>query len=220
MSPKLWNDAERKYRILLVDDHPIVREGISLFLNLQSNLEVCSTAENIHEAIHAANASEHDLAIIDLSLKEESGLVLVRTLKANHPDMRILVLSMYDESLAALRALQSGANGYLMKQEGTEHILTAIYDILAGNCHISPSVQAQIAQQLFSKRSGNLASLSDREFTVLQLIGTGLGTREIATRLNRSIKTIEAHRANIKDKLGLKNAQELVRYAIQMLDVS
>lgn len=207
--------------MIVIDDHPIVREGITQFLNLHDKFHVCCSAASIREALTASDQCDHDLAIVDLSLKEESGLDLVRALRASHPEVKILVLSMHDESIVAIRALQAGAHGYLMKQEGTKNILVAVEELLSGNCYMSKSVQQHIAQGMVSpgtRRISAVVALSEREFTVLQLIGMGLGTREISERLNRSVKTIEAHRANIKEKLGLKSGQELVRYAIQMLD--
>lgn len=209
------------HRVMVVDDHPIVREGLTQLLNLQGNLHVCCAAESIDKAIAATESCRHDLAIVDLSLGTESGLELIHALRARDPGIRILVLSMYDETLVAVRALQSGADGYLMKQEGSQHIVQAVREILAGNRYLSPALQVHISQNLFSSGKGKeagLATLSEKELQVLQLIGRGLGTREIAERLNRSIKTIEAHRANLKEKLGLNSGNDLMRYAIQALD--
>lgn len=209
------------YRLLVVDDHPIVREGLMQLLNLQSDLQICCGAGSAAEAIAATEVCRHDLAIVDLSLRGESGLDLIHALRTRDPLVRILVLSMYDETLVAVRALQSGADGYLMKQEGSQHILQAVREILAGKRYLSASLQAHISQHLFAtgkQRGAPLPTLSEKEVQVLQLMGMGMGTREIADHLNRSIKTIEAHRANLKDKLGLKSGQDLMRYAIRALD--
>jgi DNA-binding NarL/FixJ family response regulator len=133
----------------------------------------------------------------------------------------ILVLSMHDEELFAVRALQAGANGYLMKQEGTQNILEAVRELQAGNCYLSRGMHGRVAKGLFApekSRKSPVATLSDKEFAILQMIGMGMGTREISERLSRSVKTIEAHRANIKEKLGLKTGPELLRYAMQMVD--
>lgn len=213
--------AQKQCRVMVVDDHPIVREGIAQFLGLQENLLVCCSVDGAAEAMAAAARCQHELAIIDLSLKDEQGLDLVRALRARYANLLILVLSMHDEELFAVRALQAGANGYLMKQEGTQHILEAVRELLAGNCYLSRAMHGRVAQGLFASgkvHKNAVASLSEREFAILQMIGSGIGTREISERLNRSVKTIEAHRANIKEKLGLKTGQELLRYAMQMLD--
>lgn len=208
-------------RIMVVDDHPIVREGIAQFLGLQENLRVCCSVDSANQAMNAAASCQHDLAIIDLSLKDEAGLDLVRALRVRYAELLILVLSMHDEELFAVRALQAGANGYLMKQEGTQNILEAVRELLAGNCYLSRAMHGRVAQGLLASgkvRKSAIASLSEREFAILHMIGSGMGTREISERLNRSVKTIEAHRANIKEKLGLKTGQELLRYAMHLLD--
>lgn len=213
--------SQTKCKVMVVDDHPIVREGIAQFLGLQENLQVCCSVDSMARALAASDACRHDLAIVDLSLKDEPGLDLVRALRARYPKLLILVLSMHDEVLFAVRALQAGANGYLMKQEGTQNILEAVRELLAGNCYLSRAMHERVAQGLFAPekaRKSAVAALSDKEFAILQMIGMGMGTREISERLSRSVKTIEAHRANIKDKLGLKTGQELLRYAMQMLD--
>lgn len=213
--------SQKQCRVMVVDDHPIVREGIVQFLGLQENLLVCCSAGSTTEAMEVAASCQHELAIIDLSLKDKPGLDLVRALRARYANLLILVLSMHDEELFAMRALQAGANGYLMKQEGTQNILEAVRELLAGNYYLSRAMHGRVAHELFASEKvhkSELASLSEREFAILQMIGMGMGTREISERLNRSVKTIEAHRANIKEKLGLKTGQELLRYAIQLLD--
>lgn len=213
--------AHGKSRILMVDDHPIVREGMGHFLNLQEHLLLCCEASSAGEALAAAAACQHRLAIVDIALRGESGLDLVKSLRAHHPALAILVLSMHEESIFAFRALQAGANGYLMKQEGTRNILQAINELLAGNIYLSPSMHARLAEGLMGRQhvpKSVLSTLSEREFEILHLLGLGLGTKQIAERLCRSVKTVEAHRANIKEKLGLKNGQDLLRFAVQVLD--
>lgn len=215
--------VQEKSRILMIDDHPIVREGMGHFLNLQDNLHLCCCASSAGEALAAAAACRHDLAIVDISLKGESGLDLVKFLRARYPELAILVLSMHEESIFAYRALEVGANGYLMKQEGTRNILRAINDLLAGNIYLSTSMHARLAEGLVAHQNlprSAISSLSEREFEILHLLGLGLGTRQIAERLCRSVKTIEAHRANIKQKLGLRKGQDLLRFAVQLLDVN
>ena len=212
-----------KARILMVDDHPIVREGMAQFLNLQDNLHLCCQASNAQEALDAMSACNHALAIVDISLDGDSGLALIKTLRQRYPGLAILTLSMHDESLFAERGLRSGANGYLMKQEGTQNILLAVQQVLAGNIYLSAAMHGVLTQRLVRSRSNGaspLAGLSEREFEILHLIGLGFGTRQIAEKLNRSIKTIEAHRANLKEKLQLKSDRDLVRYAVQFLESS
>jgi DNA-binding NarL/FixJ family response regulator len=163
------------------------------------------------------------LAIVDISLDGDSGLELIKTLRQRYPKLAILTLSMHDESLFAERALRSGANGYLMKQEGTRNILLAVQQVLAGNIYLSATMHSGLTQRLVTPRRIDfppLAGLSEREFEILHLIGLGFGTRQIAEKLNRSIKTIEAHRANLKEKLQLKSGRELVRFAVQLLEAS
>lgn len=210
-----------KARILMVDDHPIVREGMAQFLNLQDNLLLCCQTSNAKEALAAMSTCDHALAIVDISLDGDSGLRLIKTLRQRYPELAILTLSMHDESLFAERALQAGANGYLMKQEGTKNILLAVQQVLAGNIYLSAAMHSVLTQRLVTSRSDGaspLAGLSEREFDILHLIGLGFGTRQIAEKLNRSVKTIEAHRANLKEKLQLKSGRDLVRFAVQWLE--
>ena len=213
--------GQSKARILMVDDHPIVREGMAQFLNLHDDLHLCCQASNVKEALAAMSACSHDLAIIDISLNGESGLELIKTLRQRYPMLAILAMSMHEESLFAERALRSGASGYLMKQEGTRNILLAVRQILAGNVYLSATMHTGIAQRLVAPQwacPSRIGGLSEREFEILCLIGQGFGSSQIAEKLNRSIKTIEAHRANLKEKLQLKSGRDLVRFAVQMLE--
>ncbi|MBV8157730.1 MAG: response regulator transcription factor [Dyella sp.] len=210
----------RAAKVLIVDDHPIIREGLTHLLNLHEDVHVCCTAGSAEEALEEM-ACQPDMAIVDLSLHTDSGLDLVRTLRQHHPDLAILVLSMHDESLFAERALRAGANGYLMKLEATEHIMSAIHEVLAGNVYLSAAMHCKLARALTVPsrcQAGSVANLSEREFEVLHLIGLGFTSREIAGKLNRSIKTVEAHQANIKEKLDIPNGKELVRFAIQWIE--
>lgn len=214
-------DADGKARILMVDDHPIVREGMAQFLNHQDNLLLCCQASNTKEALDAMSTCKHDLAIVDISLDGDTGLGLIKTLRQRYPELAILTLSMHDESLFAERALRAGADGYLMKQEGTKKILLAVQQVLAGNVHVSAAIHSGLMQRRETPRSVGLspiAGLSEREFEILHMIGLGFGPREIAEKLNRSVKTIEAHRANLKIKLQLKSGRDLVRFAVQLLE--
>jgi len=210
----------RATQILIVDDHPIIRDGMTLLLNLQEDLHVCCAAGNAEEAL-AAMDCQPDMAIVDISLQADSGLELVKTLRHRYPELAILVLSMHDESLFAERALRSGANGYLMKLEATEHVVSAIREVLAGNIYMSAAMHEKLARALavpHKKPEGPIGSLSEREFEVLHLIGLGFSTRDIAEKLNRSVKTIEAHQANIKEKLNIRNGKDLMRFAIQWIE--
>lgn len=210
-----------KARILIVDDHPIVREGMAQFLNLQDNLHLCCQAANAEEALAAMSTCNHAVAIVDISLDGDTGLDLIKTLRRRYPDLAILTLSMHDESLFAERALRAGANGYLMKQEGTKNILQAVQQVLAGRVYLSAAMQNTLTPRLDAPQDNGhslIAGLSAREFEVLHLIGQGFGTRQIAEKLNRSFKTIEAHRANLKDKLQLASGTELLSFAIRWLD--
>lgn len=210
-----------KARILMVDDHPIVREGMAQFLNLQENLHLCCQASNAGEALSAMSACDHVLAIIDISLDGGSGLELIKTLRQRYPKLAILTLSMHDEWLFAERALRSGANGYLMKQEGTKNILLAVQQVLAGHVYLSAVMQDRLTQRMAMPQNISLspiAGLSEREFEILHFIGLGFGTRQIAEKLNRSIKTVEAHRARLKEKLQLASGRELLAFAVRWLE--
>lgn len=205
----------------MVDDHPIVREGMALFLNAQPDLHLCCEAANAEEALAAVAAYGPALAIIDISLQRDSGLELIKTLRHRYPQLAMLTMSLHDESIFAERALRAGANGYLMKQEATDNILQAVRQVLAGEIYLSAAMHSRLSQQLAAHRKADpslVSTLSEREFEILHLIGSGLGTRQIADKLNRSVKTIEAHRASLKDKLQLANGAELVRFAMRWLE--
>jgi DNA-binding NarL/FixJ family response regulator len=219
-----------KRKVLIVDDHPIVRQGIAQLINHESDLEVCCEAGDAEQAIetlykcsgHGSNGHATDIAIVDMSLPGISGIELIKSMHIRHPDLPVLVISMHDETLYAERALRAGAKGYIMKQEATEKVLTAIRQILLGEIYISETMRSKILQRIIDNRfetpSSPVSRLSDKELEVLHLIGKGLRTSDIARELHRSVKTVEAHRANIKDKLNLKNAAELVRFAVQWLE--
>jgi DNA-binding NarL/FixJ family response regulator len=207
-------------RIMLVDDHPVLREGLAKLINQEPGLTICGQYEDAARAFAAIPAVRPDLVIIDLSLKGSSGLELVKNSRASHPKLRILVLSMYDESLYAERVLRAGAAGYIMKQEASEKILGAIRQVLQGGIYLSEKMGSKLMHQLIGGKSqeagSSLERLSDRELEVFGLIGQGKGTRQIAEHLRLSVKTIESHRAHIKEKLNLKDANELVHTAIRV----
>lgn len=209
-----------KTRILMVDDHPIVREGMALFLNAQPDLHLCCEAADAGQALAAMADYAPDLAIVDISLQKDSGLDLIKTLRHRYPGLGLLAMSLHDETIFAERALRAGANGYLMKHEATENILLAVRRVLAGDIYLSSAMLNRLSQRLAAPGKtipGLMSALSEREFQVLHLLGTGSGTRQIAEKLNRSIKTIETHRASLKDKLQLKSGADLVRFAVQSL---
>ena len=211
-------DESRKAKILIVDDHPIVREGMSMLINGEPELHCCCEAGDIEQADKANRACSHDLAIVDMSLAGASGLELVKRFRTNFPDMYILMMSMHDEAVYAEPALQAGAHGYLMKQVATNIMLTAIRQILSGELYVSDQMRSRMLQKVRGSQIENssISCLTTSEFEILHLIGLGLGTSEIADKLNRSIKTIESHRANIKKKLNLKNGIELTHFAINL----
>ena len=208
--------ASSKVRVFLVDDHPIVRRGFQLLLALERDLMVCGEADSGPVALDRILTLKPHVAIVDLTLKASSGLELIKQLRAQSPGVRILVFSMRDEGIYAERALRAGAHGYITKEEGTEKAIEAIRLLMQGKPYVSERVSAKMVGQLAGGGASTqtpMESLSDRELEVLEMIGGGLGSREIAERLHLSIKTIESHREHIKEKLGLGRASELVNYA-------
>lgn len=210
--------SSAKTRVMMVDDHPIVREGMVQFLNAQPDLHLCCEAGTAAEALALVPVCMPALVIVDIALRLESGLELIRTLRRNHPALGLLAMSQHDELIFAEHALRAGADGYLMKQEVTSNILLAIRRILAGDVYLSHVMHSQISRRMLSPRAPStaIAGLSEREFEVLHLLGLGFGTRQIAEKLNRSVKTIETHRASLKEKLHLNNGNELIHFAIQL----
>lgn len=210
--------GSRKSRIFLVDDHPLVRMGISMLINQENDLEVVGEAANIEEAVAAVTAVEFDMMIVDIALGQESGLSLISRVVALRPTLPVLVVSMHEETIFAERAIRAGAKGYIMKKDAPQKILTAIRDILNGRIFLNPDISARIIQKSFKQRTSNVSvslldDLSPREREVLSLIGQGLKTAEVAETLCLSPKTVETYREKLKTKLGLKNASELARFA-------
>lgn len=209
----------RVARILIVDDHPIVRDGLIAALSRHPDLQVCGEAATVADAIRLIDTKQPDLAIIDLALSDGSGLDLIKRIKARNALTKMLVLSMSDESLYAERALRAGALGFLHKQEAREKLLDAIRKILAGKIFVSEAINHRLLQQIMIGRQplqqSPITALTDRELEVFELIGEGLGSSEIAQRLHLGIKTIETHRHRIRGKLDLKSGLELVRHATQ-----
>jgi DNA-binding NarL/FixJ family response regulator len=205
-----------------VDDHPIVRQGLAQLINQEKDLEVCGQAEDAHEAMQAIRQLNPDMVIVDIGLKDTSGMELIKDLKVQYPDLPVLTLSMYDEAVYGERALRAGAKGYVMKQEATEKVVTAIRQVLAGEVYVSSGMAAKMVSKLVgtgTRTAGSVAdALSDRELEVFRMIGEGFSTREMAEKLHLSIKTVETYRAHIKDKLGLQDANELLRSAIRWVN--
>lgn len=209
-----------KKRILIVDDHPMMRDGLRQLIGAQSDMEVCGEADDAALALEKADDLKPDLAVVDISLRTSNGLELIKDIHIRAPHTAVLVLSMHDEALYAERVLRAGGRGYIMKQEGGMRIIEGIRRILNGGTFVSDSVQARIMDS-FSGRKENKAtveSLTDREFEVFQLIGQGLSTAEMAKKLRVSVKTIEVHRVNIKNKLSVPTAPELIRFAVRWLE--
>ena len=209
----------KKLRVLIVDDHPIVRHGLRQLISQEPDLEVSGEAERPSEALKAIASLKPHVAIVDLSLREGSGLELIKDIKVRHPKLAVLVLSMHDESIYGERVLRAGARGYITKAEASENLLTAIRRVLAGEIYLSEKMAARMLHKLAAgpgvTDSSPVGVLSDRELEVFQLIGQGLRTRQIAERLQLSVKTIETYRENIKWKLKLEDAAELLQHAIR-----
>lgn len=208
-----------KHRVLLIDDHPILRRGLAQLINQEADLMVCGEADEAPKAFDAVATMKPDVALVDISLKGGNGLELIKNIKARFPELPLLVLSMHDESLYAERALRAGSLGYVMKEVAIENVITAIRRVLAGEIFLSDKMKARLLNQYVSgrgKKPGSpIETLTDRELEVFRLIGEGRGTRQIAGDLHLSVRTVEAYREYIKDKLNLKNGTELVQHAFQ-----
>jgi len=219
MSQHVTAGAVRKHRVFVVDDHPIVRQGLALLIDQEPDLVVCGAAEEAGAALTAIAASRPDILILDISLPGPDGIELLKTIRSTDPELPILVLSMHDETIYAERALRAGANGYIMKQEATENVLVALRRILRQEVYLSDRIASRMLRQLVSHQRATgptpIARLSDRELEVFRLIGGGLGTRQIAEELRLSVKTVESYQAHIKDKLGLQSSRDLVQRAIE-----
>jgi DNA-binding NarL/FixJ family response regulator len=208
-----------KIKIFLVDDHPLVREWLTNLIQQQPDLLVCGEAEDAPAALREISIAKPEVAIVDISLKQGSGIELIKNLKVIEPGVAIIVLSMHDERLYAERALRAGARGYIMKRETAKKVITAIRQVLAGKIYMSENLSAAFAEKFVDGRlpaSGSLVEkLSDRELEVFQLLGKGYETRRVAEMMNVSMKTVQAHCAHIKEKLKLTNAAELLREAVR-----
>ena len=205
-------------KILIVDDHAVMRQGLAKLLSDEQGLRVCGEAENVSDALKAIGRLKPDLTIVDISLPGRTGIELIRDVRRDYPQVCVLVLSMHDETIYAERALRAGARGYIMKQEGGKVVVEAIRKVLTGQVYLSERMTAKLCERISAGSQAPdspLEVLSDREMEVFQLIGDGLTTRQIAEQLFLSMKTVEVHRDHIKRKLNLKDGSALVRHAIR-----
>jgi DNA-binding NarL/FixJ family response regulator len=211
--------ATDKKRIFIVDDHPMMRQGLAQLIGAEKDLMVCGESENAERAVGAVKDLKPDLVLADISLPGKNGLELIKDFQAIQPGLPVLVISMHDESLYAERVLRAGGRGYIMKQEGGRKLMLAIRQVLSGKIYVSEKMSSDILEIFSGRRAGSesspLEKLTDREFEVFEAISQGKGTREVAEQLHLSVKTVEAHRSNIKATLKLKSAVELVRYAVR-----
>lgn len=211
---------KQRKRILLVDDHPLVREGLSALIRATPDLAVAGEAGSVEEACKLLDAQRPDLVLIDLILRGKDGIDLIKQVRGQHPALRMLVLSMHEEAVYAERVLRAGAHGYIMKEMPSSQILKAIRSVLSGEIYVSPAITTRMLKQVLdkdarSRPSDSLENLSNRELQVFLSIGNGLSSKEIAERLNLDIKTIQTYREHIKRKFGLRNATCLIHYATQ-----
>lgn len=208
-----------KKRILIVDDHPMMRHGIAQLIAAEPDLAVCGEAENARDAFDVVGILKPDLVLADISLPGKNGLEMLKDFQAILPTLPVLVVSTHDETLYAERVLRAGGRGYIMKQEGGLKLIQAIRHVLGGNIYVSDEISTGILESFSGRRTGSEGSpmekLSDREFEIFRLVGQGQGTKDIAHKLHLSAKTVDVHRANIKTKLKLTSSPELIRYAVR-----
>lgn len=205
--------------VFIVDDHPLLRQGLALLINQQQDMQVCGEAEDVQTVLQAIAQRRPDIMILDISLNGPDGLELLKAIRATDSTLPVLILSMHDEAIYAERALRARANGYIMKQEATEKVLVAVRRILNGEVYLSERMSSKLLQQYIggapATAQSRISLLSDRELEVYRLIGEGRATREIAEELHLSIKTVETYQAHIKEKLALRSGRELIQHAIQ-----
>jgi DNA-binding NarL/FixJ family response regulator len=214
-------DPREAKRIVVVDDHPLFRKGLKELIHSDDSFAVCGEAGDATEAMDVIRKLHPDVVIVDLSLPGANGIELIKNIRAEYPNLPILVLSMHDESLYALRAMRAGADGYVMKHEAMANVVQAMHEVFNGRPYLSPAMAAQVIFNFAHRRADGevdaVERLSDRELEILELIGKGNEVRQIAKLLHLSPKTVETHRAHIKDKLDLKNSREVARFALQWL---
>ena len=209
-------------RVLLVDDHPIMRHGLAQLIRTEEGLDVCGDAGSAAEGLTAVGRCKPDLVIVDLTLPDKNGLELLKDIQALHPGTLCIVLSMHDESVYAERALRAGARGYVMKEAAADHLIGAIRRVLGGGIYVSETMASRMLEGMTSSKAKPSASLidrlTDRELEILEMIGKGVATKIIADKLSISARTVEAHRAHIKEKLGITDGAALVRFAVQWVE--
>jgi len=210
---------DKKAKIFIVDDHPLLRQALVQLINQEEDMSAVGEAGDASEALQGIEKTKPDLAIVDISLQGTSGIELTKNILAKQPKMLVLIISMYDESIYLERTLRAGAKGYVMKREATDHVITAIRTVFRGDIYVSDKWKDKLVN-MYGKWGTEVAGpsaekLSDRELEVLQLTGQGYSTRQIGEELHVSVKTVESHYANIKNKLDLKNSHELIQYAVE-----
>ncbi len=208
-------------RLLLIDDHPIMRHGLAQLIRSEPGLDVCAEAGNAKDGLTAVDQHRPDLVVIDLTLPDKNGLELLKDIQAMHPGTLCLVLSMHDEDMYGERALRAGARGYIMKEVAADNLVTAVRKVLSGGIYVSDAMASRMLEQVTGQRArqaGGIDLLTDRELEVLEMIGQGVATKNIAAKLCISARTVEAHRAHIKEKLGISDGAALARYAMQWVE--
>ena len=223
MAKKLANEPG-VHRILIVDDHPVFREGLAHLVGREKGLVVCGQTHDANAALADVGRLKPDLVLLDITMPGRNGLEVLEDLRRQYPDTKVLVVSMHDETLYARRVLRAGGHGYIVKHENPDKLIQALHQVLGGQVYVSEQMSASILKgvrgQPAGTRSRPVEQLSDREFGILRLVGEGKGSREIARLLDLSPKTIDAHRAHIKKKLGLKTGLELTRYAVRWVEMT
>lgn len=213
--------AAARKRVFLVDDHPIMRQGLAQLINHETDLVVVGEANDSSAGLAGVVDHKPDLVVVDISLPGKNGLELIKDIRSHNKTVALLVHSMHDESLYVERVLRAGAQGYIMKQEGAKRVMDAIRKVLSGEIYVSGAMSGKILEIFSGRRPTTqdpVAALSDRQFEIFQMIGQGKGTREIADELSVSVKTVDAHRANIKEKLRLRSGVELMSYAVRWVE--
>ena len=219
LKKKQDNTNEKKTQVLIVDDHPVVRDGLITIINHERDMNVCGEADDAHQALKAVTELKPDVVVVDISLKNSDGIELTKSIKAGHPKLSIIIFSIHDESQYAERALLAGAKAYLMKDVVSENIVKAIRTVLSGEIYVSSTISKKFLHKIAGDKAGTtktpIENLSDREFEIFRLTGEGYKASQIAEQLYLSIKTIETYRSRIKEKLNLPNAAELLQYSIK-----
>ena len=216
------NKSAAVNRVLLVDDHPIMRHGLAQLIRMEPGLDVCGEAGSAVDGLACVGKLKPDVAVVDLTLPDKNGLELIKDIQAMYPGTRSIVLSMHDENLYAERALRAGARGYVMKETAAETLIRAIHRVLEGGIYVSDTMASRMLEQVTGQRGKanvtGVEQLTDRELEVLEMIGKGTATKIIAEHLSISARTVEAHRSHIKEKLGLTDGPALMRYAVQWVE--